>query len=326
MTSTDENALPRDDFDWAALSRLKLRHLLLYRNLCDTAAISRAAELSHMTQPGATKLVQEMEEMFKARLFERGKMGTEPTAYGQALLRYVRLVLADLAEAKAHVESLTRGESGMVRLGHIPSVPAEICAQACTALRDVYPNVCISVVEARSDALIDALRRGELDMALARVTSDADIDGLSAKAIYNEPFSAVVQAGANVPPKRPMPWVELARQQWVLPPRGSLSRLAVDLAFVRNKLTGPRAAVECQTLEQSRYYVITGGLFGVLPATDALRLQEQNVIEVVRSNLAPPLAPVSLLLRQGRESAPSIEKLASLVEESASRHTKQGVR
>ncbi|CAB3691105.1 helix-turn-helix domain-containing protein [Paraburkholderia rhynchosiae] len=33
-----------------------------------------------MTQPGPTKLVQEMEEMFKARLFERGKMGTEPSA------------------------------------------------------------------------------------------------------------------------------------------------------------------------------------------------------------------------------------------------------
>jgi hypothetical protein len=39
-------------------SRLKMKHLELFRNVCELQTLRKAADASSMTQPAATKLVQ----------------------------------------------------------------------------------------------------------------------------------------------------------------------------------------------------------------------------------------------------------------------------
>ncbi|GJH29355.1 LysR family transcriptional regulator [Caballeronia novacaledonica] len=255
-----------------------------------------------MTQPAATKLIQEIEEMFAANLFRRGKFGMEPTIFGSALLRYVRRVLADLGEAKAHVELLKHGELGTLRIGVISFSPASKIVAACSALREVHPQVSVSIVEGSSESLIAQLRRGELDMTLARVVSRNEIEDLDVQPIYDEPFSAVARR-ENGYQTAQMSWELLAQQDWVLPTKGALSRLAVDLAFVREGFMGPRVVVECQSLEQIRRHVMSAGLFGVLPSSEAVRAEAEGTLVVVRHDFAPHVAPISLLSLKGREMA-----------------------
>jgi DNA-binding transcriptional LysR family regulator len=121
--------------------------------------------------------------------------------------------------------------------------------------------------------------------------------------IYNEPFSAVARPGNSAAKGRAMSWADLSCQSWVLPSAGSLSRMAVDLAFVRQGRIGPRAVVECQSLEQIRQQVRFSDLFGVLPTADALQLERQGLLRIVRRDMAAHVSPISLLWRKDREMA-----------------------
>ena len=69
--------------------RLRFKHLELFQNVVDQHTLRAAAEVSSMSQPAATKLVQELEEMFGVPLFQRGKRGMRPTHYGEVMRRHI---------------------------------------------------------------------------------------------------------------------------------------------------------------------------------------------------------------------------------------------
>lgn len=56
---------------WFLRARLKMRQLLLLVALDEEGNIHRAAETLYMSQPAASKLLKDLEEMMGVRLFER---------------------------------------------------------------------------------------------------------------------------------------------------------------------------------------------------------------------------------------------------------------
>ncbi|NUT17502.1 MAG: LysR family transcriptional regulator, partial [Cupriavidus sp.] len=75
-TSPASEAVPM----WHNHTRLKTRQLLLLLAVADEGSIHRAAERLAMTQPAASKLLREMEELLSVPLFERLPRGMAPTA------------------------------------------------------------------------------------------------------------------------------------------------------------------------------------------------------------------------------------------------------
>ncbi len=56
----------------------------------------KAATASYMTQPAATKLIHELEEMFRVVLFQRNRRGMQLTPHGEILRRHIGIVMADI--------------------------------------------------------------------------------------------------------------------------------------------------------------------------------------------------------------------------------------
>lgn len=299
---------------WPGLGRLKLKHLDLFRLVCELGGVGRAATAAHMTQPAATKLVREVEEAFGVVLFLRDKRGMHPTPLGQALLEHVRTVLADVDGARRHLDALARGASGRVRLGVIPFVTDDLVARALARLRQQTSGLEVRVIEGSSQELLDRLRVGDLDLTLGRLTSEASVRDLGVLTLYDESFAAVAVPHHPVARARRIEWSALAGEDWVLPAQGSLSRLSIDAAFARRSLPAPRAAVECQSIIQIKAHVEHCALIGALPFTVARRLQAEGSVKVLVRELAPHVAPVSLIWREAalRSAAVRLVRLAIL--------------
>src|ERR1700758_2320163 len=90
-------------------TRLKTRQLALIVQLDTHRSVLRAADAAHMTQPGATKLLRELEDTMGVPLFERHPRGVEPTWYGEVLIRHARSVLAELQDGYDEVAPLQAG-------------------------------------------------------------------------------------------------------------------------------------------------------------------------------------------------------------------------
>src|SRR5688572_17958756 len=116
--------------DPALLMRLRTRQLLLLEALGRERNLGRAAAALGMSQPAATKLLQQAEEALGVELFARHARGMEPTSVGEVLIRYARQSLVDFGFAREQMEALRSGLHGRLRLGSVPGALPELLAPA----------------------------------------------------------------------------------------------------------------------------------------------------------------------------------------------------
>jgi DNA-binding transcriptional LysR family regulator len=97
------------------LKRLKSRQMLLLLAVHELRSLRKAAVSLNMTQPTATKLLQDLEHTIGLALFDRGRRGMQPTNYGEVMIRHARLVLADLDRTRLELDALSTGATGQVK-------------------------------------------------------------------------------------------------------------------------------------------------------------------------------------------------------------------
>ena len=297
----------------ALIGRLRVKHLDLFRHVAEQHTLRRAAELSHMTQPAATKLVQELEGIVNAPLFVRDKRGMKPTLHGEVLYRHVMLLLADMARMEQELALVTHGGEGHIRLGVLPSLAPGLLTRSISLMVQAHPRVRFTVKEAATNDLLRALERNELDVAFARVQDRAAAATLRIRRVYSEPFAVVVRKShplAGVPARKR--WDALSRATWVLPEQGSPMRAAIDQVFVSHSALRPSAAVECTVLEKVLDMIAGSDMVGVLPRSFVQHAPRGKQLVMLQGDI--PFAPTSLVARKQGEPAPVMELFAQAVE------------
>ena len=132
-------------------SRLRLKHLEVFRSVCELHTIRKAAAASNMTQPAATKLIHELEDMFRVVLFQRTRRGMQLTPHGEILRRHIGVVMADIGNISAELDHFTGGGDGLIRLGILPSLSPALLARCINGLLQAHPRAQFSLVEGTTD-------------------------------------------------------------------------------------------------------------------------------------------------------------------------------
>lgn len=175
---------------------MELRQLQYFVTVVEEANFTRAAARLHLAQPGVSAQIRQLERELGQRLLDRTGRTVTTTEAGEAVLPYARAALA-AAEAVRHTaDEFTGLLRGRVRLGLVSGAPQDEFDMA-TVLADfhtAHPEVEISLTEDSSDRMLDALRRGELDVALVGLAQDAP-PGVSVQVVVDEPLVAVVPDG-----------------------------------------------------------------------------------------------------------------------------------
>ncbi len=295
---------------WYVRTRLKTRQLLLVVALAEEGNIHRAAAALHMTQPAASKLLRELEEMLDALLFERMPRGMKPTLYGDALIRHARAVLGSLDQAQEELIALKAGRLGHVAVGAITSPGVRVLPSAVAAVKRTHANMRVSVEIDASNVLLEHLAQDKLDVVLGRLSDEHDKLALRYEPLTGEPVCAVVRpghpllAGASDTPDMPLRLADVARASWVVPPVASVLRHRFELMFQRASLAPPSNIVETsallfitRVLEQSdmiavltgdvaRYYA-AHGMVAILPLPMDCQMDDFGIITRADRLLSP---------------------------------------
>lgn len=200
------------------LGRLRLRHLQLLDALGRDPNVGRCARLLNMTQPTASKLLREIEDIFGTALFERNRRGLSPTPAGMAMTRRATLLLAETAAAHAELQATLRGATGRFRLGVFPVAIPEFLPSFCQELDTLWPGLTLALEEGIEDKLQAELKAGQLDCVFGRIVPESLTPDLHHELLYREPTAIV--CGAAHPIRRARGArldTLLAECQWILP-------------------------------------------------------------------------------------------------------------
>jgi DNA-binding transcriptional LysR family regulator len=153
----------------------------------------RAAERLRMTQPPLSRQIQKLEKAVGAQLLERDNRRVALTGAGLAFLDEAYRMLNLVESAGDLARRVDAGAAGVVRLGFTAVSAIAILGPLLRRLTAELPDVEVRLSERVTLAQVDGIRRGELDIGLARPPFDTSL--LSSRVVSREPLMAVVPAG-----------------------------------------------------------------------------------------------------------------------------------
>jgi DNA-binding transcriptional LysR family regulator len=291
----------------ALLGRLRARHLALVVALDTHRSLRRAAAEIALTQPAATKLLHDLEDVLGAPLFDRHAWGMSPTPYGETLVRHARGMLNDLAQAHSDIAAQRAGALGSLRVGGVTGSVPRFVAPAIGALRAAHPRVRVYALVNTSEVLVAALRRGELDVAVAPRPPDDELAGLETHALADEALTVVARAGHPLARKRKVTLAATHAMTWIVPPAGSPLRRDFDAMHAAAGARPPTDLIETVSIVATLALQQSSDALSLLPEGLARHYEAPGLL----ARLAVPLPGAGtryeVMTRASRALAPAAQ-------------------
>src|SRR5690606_123331 len=167
--------------------RLKMRHCVLLLRIEQHGSLTRVAEDMATSQPAITKALAELESMFGAELFDRSVRGMAPTPLGKVALAHARAMVQDLDHLTRDMEAVATGHAAHLHIGVIPFISGQIISSAVQRTSSAgSKRLLMTLREADSHQLLDALRNHTLDLVVARASATLDLQGLEFEVLYTQ--------------------------------------------------------------------------------------------------------------------------------------------
>lgn len=203
----------------------------------------RAAAALGVSQPAITKGLQRLEKELGFPLFERSKRGMQLTAVAEQFRQRTQALRASLGEAIKEAADLHLGAMGVLRVGVSPLYAQRLFVPACLRLHRQRPAARVRVMIHLNDALLAALRLGDLDLSINALPGVMP-DDLQAVPLVEDALCMVVREGHPLLSRRRLRLADLVDAQWMLPGPGVAARRSVEGRLAEAGLPPPRVAVE----------------------------------------------------------------------------------
>jgi DNA-binding transcriptional LysR family regulator len=197
--------------------RMSTESMRYVQAVAQTGSFSAAARAYGVTQPALSSGVAKLEERLGDRLFDRSPRGVSPTAFGARMLPIIDRALSALDEVSAEAGRLTTSGGETIRLGVSPLIDPALVAAAHRAVchqPETGRERQLLLREADLVELHEALRRGELDLAL--IPSVAPLPGFEHRIVAAEPV--VVVDSTTTADTAPLDLAEIEGRQLILVP------------------------------------------------------------------------------------------------------------
>ena len=143
---------------------MELRHLRYFVAVAEELHFRRAAERLYVAQPAVSEQIRKLEEELGVRLFDRTQRKVALTDGGAALLTEAHRVLRQAEAARLAARSASNRPG--LRMGYVPTALRASIPRTLRRLVVAMPNLQTTMEPGNGLELVDAVRAGELDVAV----------------------------------------------------------------------------------------------------------------------------------------------------------------
>jgi DNA-binding transcriptional LysR family regulator len=146
---------------------IHLDHLRVFQAVAETGSFTRAADVVHLTQPGISKHIKQMEESFGTPLFDRSGRKATLTEAGAILFEATQGVMAIIDVAEQRIEDLKGLRGGRLRLGTSFPIGVYLLPRVLAQFRRKYPAIEVTLNITVSGMIGPKVLASEIDLGLA---------------------------------------------------------------------------------------------------------------------------------------------------------------
>lgn len=300
---------------------MELRHLRYFVTVAEELHFGRAAERLHMSQPPLSTQIRALEEELGVRLLNRTQRHVSLTQAGNVFLQEARQILGRLDHAVLMTRRAERGEIGELVIGFISVADYNVLPSVLRDFRRRHPLVNLSLKEATTDAQLEDLLNGRIDVGF--VLPPIVEPALESVAILREPLIAALpkrHPAAARPGKIPL--AALADSPFILFPRHMAPGLYDDMvSFCRTAGFSPR--VEQEAIQMQTIVSLVSADLGVSIIPESLKNLQRTGVVYRQLKDASPLIEIHLAWRR-QDALPALRLFVEMATSTAKAAVRRG--
>ncbi|AZA77291.1 LysR family transcriptional regulator [Chryseobacterium sp. G0186] len=170
--------------------QIELRHLKYFQVLSNELNFRKASEKLFISQPGLSRQIKQMEEIYNVTLFNRNKKKVELSEAGLYLKKEVDFIFNHLNNIKEQLENINQGRQAELRIGFLGSAAEKIIPECVVKLNQVYPDIRTLLQEMPNKLQLKLVEESQLDIGFVRLQNIPE--GISKHLIHQDTFSLVL--------------------------------------------------------------------------------------------------------------------------------------
>ena len=191
---------------------MELRHLRYFVAVAEAENVSRAALKLHVSQPGISRQIRDLEDEIGFQLFERSAKSLKLTSAGKSFLTEARAVLQRADEAVKTARAIATGEVGELHVGYAGSPTVRILPPTLRAFQSESPQVRVRLHDLSTEEMLAGLREGKLQIALMVCPTPSLLRGLRFAELTKLAISLAVAPKHPIARSRSVGLAEVAKQ------------------------------------------------------------------------------------------------------------------
>lgn len=244
---------------------------------------TKAAEELYITQPAVSKHIQELEQHFKIKLFERNGTKIRLTAAGDILLQHTSRLIDVYHNLELDMNSLAQPHTGKIRIGASTTVAQYVLPGVLAAFHRRFAGSRVELTVNNTEQVEQLLQQQKIDLGI--------IEGRAGNSLFKyTPFVKdelvlVAASGHPLAKKGTIKPEELLQVPLLMrePGSGTLEVLAHALKPLGIKISQLNKEMQLESTESAKQYILHSDCMAFLSVHSVLKeLQnkEYAVIEV----------------------------------------------
>ena len=292
---------------------LTFRQLKVFESAARHLSYTRAAEELHLSQPGVSMQIKQLEEVVGLPLFEQIGKKMHLTAAGREIYAYSQSIGHLLDEAEAVVEELKGVQSGRLAIS-VATTASHFATRLLAAFSHRYEGVVISLDITNRASLRDQLDRNEPDLVImGQPPEGVDVESetfMENPLVMIAPPDHPLVAEKNIAIKR------FEDEHFVVRETGSGTRSAIERSFEEHGVSF-HTGIEMSSNEAIKQAVEAGLGLGIVSIhTLELELETKRLV-ILDVEDFPIMRHWHIVQRSGKRLSPVAQTFKQFVLEEA---------
>jgi DNA-binding transcriptional LysR family regulator len=295
-----------------------LRQLEVFSAVAKNESFTKAAEILHLSQPGVSMQIKQLENSIGLQLFEQVGKKIYLTDAGREIFVYSQSISQMLDEAESVVEQLKGMKSGKLAIS-VATTASHFATRLLAAFSKQHEGITISLDVTNRETLRAQLEQNERDLIImGQPPKGLDVD---ADEIMENPLVVIAPPDHPLASEENIPLSHFANENFVVRERGSGTRSAIERFFEQHGVAF-HTAIEMTSNEAIKQAVEAGLGLGIVSIhTMELELETKR-LRVLDVEDFPIRRYWYIVQRKGKRLSPAAQAFKAFV----LRHAREFIR
>ncbi|ALC89165.1 LysR family transcriptional regulator [Bacillus sp. FJAT-18017] len=208
---------------------MELRQIQYFIEVAKREHVTEAAVSLHVAQSAVSRQIVNLEAELGVDLFIREGRNVKLTPIGQTFLEHMEEAMKVIDNARREVQEYLDPERGVIRIGFPSSLAAYTLPTVISEFREQHPYVKFELKQNSYTELINAVVKGDLDMALVGPLPRHE-KKVKSHILFTESIVALLPASHPLAGQRSITLNQLRDDSFILFPQGYVLRQIVETA------------------------------------------------------------------------------------------------